>query len=504
MPDSHYGREHCIEPADLLEALDRLDRFSCQVAQALALTAPEPTRKDLFTLIGRDTRPAEVEWALDVLHARRLIDSSGETIRIHPVIREQRSPAGLGPRATELLSLRSAHQLNAIAWNSGMTDCLAGLTREQLVTSVAEGLTDPDRVRRVIGEAPSDVVGLAMRLAFGSPAVTTSAGFSTGYCRSAPERCWRAPHHWLFRHGLVIEQESYRAVMPLEVAMVLRGGRAFRTLTAVRPPLFPMAVDARQVELSAAAMARRIVNAVERLVEVWGSRPARILKKGQIALSDLRRLSSASGLDPGEAIFVVELAGFAGLVGVDHAARTALLLEPCLEWLGLPFELRWKTLVETWLEIPAHPGRASDDHTKCSPGLASYDLTGSPVAAEQRRLCLHALIDVDAGTGVDEDSLSVRLEWDTPFLWSKGPATPLANKVGWVLSDAQLLGIVHSGSLSGPGREVARGNLDGAASLLADQCRRPESGLVSTIDCRSGSGIGENRYVKIERRLFEG
>ncbi len=126
MPQSSL--EHCIE---------RLDRFSCQVAQALALTAPEPTRQELLSLIGPDARPDEVERALDVLHARRLIDSSGETIRIDPAIRGRRSPAGLGPRAAELLSLRSPGELSAIAWNNGMTDCLEDLTREQLVARVA-------------------------------------------------------------------------------------------------------------------------------------------------------------------------------------------------------------------------------------------------------------------------------------------------------------------------------------------------------------------------------
>jgi hypothetical protein len=272
--------------------------------------------------------------------------------------------------------------------------------------------------------------------------------------------------------------------MPLEVAMVLRGGRAFEAVTAVRPPLFPMAVDPLQVERSAGAMARRIVNAVERLIELWRSRPARILKKGEIALSDLRRLGSVSGIDPREASFVVQLAGFSGFIGVDYGARIALLLEPCGEWLDLPFELRWKALVKTWLDTPAYPGRSPDEPTtKGNAGLAPFDRTGSPVPAEQRRLCLRALIEVDPGTGVDEDSLSVRLEWDTPLLWSRGPASPPATKVGWVLSDAQLLGIFHGGSLSCPGREVARGNLDGAASMLADQFRHPKPVPVSAVDC---------------------
>ncbi|MGO9343022.1 MAG: hypothetical protein ACLP6E_10955 [Acidimicrobiales bacterium] len=489
MPQSSL--EHCIE---------RLDRFSCQVAQALALTAPEPTRQELLSLIGPDARPDEVERALDVLHARRLIDSSGETIRIDPAIRGRRSPAGLGPRAAELLSLRSPGELSAIAWNNGMTDCLEDLTREQLVARVAMRLTAPDRVSHVLHEAPSDVVGLAMRLAFGTPTITTSAGFSTGYRRTAPERSWRAPHHWLLRRGLVIEKEWYRAVMPLEVAMVLRGGRPFETVTAVRPPLFPMAVDASQVEVSARSMAARIVAAVGQLIVLWGSRPARVVKKGEIAARDLRKFSSASGIDPGDAPFVFELAGFAGLVGVDYADRIVLPRAPCHEWLDRPFELRWKSLVETWLEVPAHPGRSSVEPTRGKTGLAPFDRAGSTAAVEQRKLCLAALVEADPGTGVDEDSLSARLEWETPLLWSKGPATP-ASKVAWICSDAQLLGILHGGSLSGPGREVARGNLHTAASLLADRSGRPETVPASSNDSGSRSEF-EGGFVHIAHRLL--
>jgi hypothetical protein len=89
-----------------------------------------------------------------------------------------------------------------------------------------------------------------------------------------------------------------------------------------------------------------------------------------------------------------------------------------------------------------------------------------PHAPEQRRLCLVALLDVDPGTGADEDSLFARLEWDTPLLWNQGPGTPAAS-VGWICRDAEMLGILCEGSLSGSGREVARGDLKEAASLLA-------------------------------------
>jgi hypothetical protein len=95
-----------------------------------------------------------------------------------------------------------------------------------------------------------------------------------------------------------------------------------------------------------------------------------------------------------------------------------------------------------------------------------FELGVLPVAAKQRRVCLVALLDADPGTGVDESSLFARVEWDAPLLWNQGPVPP-ATRVGWVCRDAELLGILCEGSLSGTGREVARGNLGAAAILLS-------------------------------------
>jgi hypothetical protein len=67
---------------------------------------------------------------------------------------------------------------------------------------------------------------------------------------------------------------------------------------------------------------------------------------------------------------------------------------------------------------------------------------------------------------VDESSLFARVEWEAPLLWNQGPATP-AIRVGWVCRDAEILGILCEGALSGPGRDVARGDLGGAATLLS-------------------------------------
>jgi hypothetical protein len=450
----------------LEQCLERLDRFSCQVAQALALTSPEPTREELLELIGPEAKSFDVDRALDGLRCRGLIDVSGDAIRVHPIVRERRGPAGLGPRATELLRLRTTDQLHAIASNMGIGVCHGGLSRPQLVSHVAIGLTAPERVRCLMRHAPTDVAALAMRLAVGTPTITTSADFSPAYRCGAPERTWRSPHLWLTRHGLVIEQDRHVAAMPREVAMVLRGGRPFATLTAVRPPLFPMAVDPLHVERSAAQKAHRVVRVTEQLIEMWALRPARLLKNGTVGSRDLQRLSSATGLGLVEACFAVELAAHAGLVGVNSGCRSAVHRAACDGWAKLSFERRWESLVRTWLEAPSHLGRTTGDPSALRPDLAPFERSVLPVAKEQRRVCLVALLDADPGTGVDESSLFARVEWEAPLLWNQGPATP-ATRVGWVCRDAEFLGILCEGSLSGPGRDVARGDLGGAATLLS-------------------------------------
>ena len=448
------------------QCLRRLDRWSCQVAHTLALTGPAPILHDVVELIGPDARPDEVDGALDDLRARGLIERWGAAIRIHPAIRGERAPAGLGPPAAALLSLRSSDELLAIASNVGMSVGCVQRDETHLVAGLAKRLTDPERIRALMKSSPEDAFALGMRLAFRTPTISTSVGFRTVYSRTAPEHSWRAPHLWLARHGLVVEQEWYAAVMPREVAMVLRDGRPFETVTAVRPPLFPMAVDSSKVESSAASRAASLVGAVERLIEQLTSNPARLLKSGAVGLRDLKRLAKASELDPADAGVVVELAVLAGLVGTDLTNWSAVPLPACDSWLYLPPEKRWEVLVRAWLAAPTFMGRAggsgSKDKRRCTP----FGEGQSPDAPELRARYLAALLDADPGTGLDEDSLSVRLEWDAPLLWSNVPARPLT-AVGWMCRDAELLGILHEGSLSGPGRQVARADVDRAASLLA-------------------------------------
>lgn len=463
--------------SSLQQCLQRLDRFSCQVAQALALTTPEPSLHEVVELIGPDARPGEVDRVLEDLRARGLIERWGESIRIHPAIRAQRAPAGLGPPAISLLSLRSSEELRAIASNVGVAVGCAQPEEAHLVARVAERLTDPERVRALMDASPEDAFALAMRLAVGTPTISTSVGFRPVYSHTAPEYSWRVPHLWLARHGFVIEQEWYAAVMPREVAMVLRGGRPFETLTAVRPPLFPMAVDASKVESSTASRAASLVGAVEQLIEQWGSKPARLLKKGAVGLRDLQRFARATELDFTDVPVVVELAVLAGLVGIDLANWTAVPLAACDSWLDLEPEKRWEVIVRTWLAAPSFLGRADAPGSKDRPHCAPFGAGQSPVVSELRARCLSALLDADPGTGLDEDSLSVRLEWDAPLLWSSVPAPPLT-AVGWICRDAQLLGILHEGSLSVPGRETARGDVDRAASLFALELPPAEETIV--------------------------
>ena len=303
-----------------------------------------------------------------------------------------------------------------------------------------------------------------LRVSFGKPTISTSAGFRQVYSVNADESSWRTPHLWLARHGLVIEQEWYVGVMPREVALVLRGGTLFERVTSVRPPLFAMAVDSSEVAWASTMRAASVVRAVERLISQWRSTPGRVLKRGVVDVRDLRRFCSAAALDPTAASVVVEVAGCAGLVAVDMEHKRALPGAACEVWLDKTPERQWEALVRAWLDTPTHPGRAGAGDSEDRPQLVRTEVANSIVAPEQRRLCLAALLEADPGTAVDEDSLYARLEWDAPMLWNQGPVKA-ATIVDWICRDAELLGLCCEGSLSKPGRRVARGEIDSSYVL---------------------------------------
>jgi len=453
--------------ASLQSCMDRLDRFSCQVAQVLAIVSAAPTRDEVRQLLGsEDVTSFELDQTLEALRARGLLELDGDSLRVHPELRELRTPAGLGPIAEEVLAQRSVDEIRSLAANLGVGLKVTGLSKQKLVEKVAHAIVDPERVLAVIHDAPDDAFALAMRLASGPPGISTSGGFWSTYSQGAAEHNWRAPHLWLARKGLVIELEWYSAVMPRQIALTLRGGRPFATVSAARPEIRVVDVEPENVDRVAAARGIEAVEAVERLIDCLGANPASLLKSTGIGARELRRLAQACELDIAETAFMVEVARHAGLVGPDHRTWTAAPLPASDTWLDLELEERWAALVSGWLDAPAFLSLAGASDSKGKPQPALFDWGDLPVACEQRRLCLSKFAEVAPGSGLDERSLFDRIEWDSPLIWSQGPSIQ-AIHFSWVLGEAEVLGVLAQGSLSEAGRAALSGDPARAADLFA-------------------------------------
>lgn len=485
--------------ASLQMCLDRLDRFSCQVVQILALAAPAPSVSEVMDLLGPEkTDVADLDACIDRLAARCLVARHGDICEVHPALCAIRDPAGLGPSAQALLERLTVDRIAALAENLALPVAVSGARKAPLVDAVARELADGERIRRVLEQAPEEMVSLAMRLSAGPPSISTSGAFWTTYSKSAAPNTWRSPHLWLARMGIVIENDWYEAVMPREIALVLRGGRPFADLIAVRPRLVTSPVDQDEVDRSCAVAAMALTTATEKLVEAWSATPATLLKAGGIGTRELRKLADAVGLPELDAAVVVELARWSGLVEADELTSRALPTDSADEWLDSDLERRWAWLASSWVDAPCFfsLSGARDSRGKMQPPL--FEWGELDVAAEHRRAVMGAFSEAGEGNGLDAVSVLDRTDWDAPLLMAQGPAN-VPTHVHWVCREAELLGFVSARSLSSFGRAVLEGEPERAEKLLSELLPEATSTVVFQADL---TGIAAGRlHVRIRKEL---
>ncbi|MBI5160916.1 MAG: helicase-associated domain-containing protein [Micrococcales bacterium] len=154
--------------------------------------------------------------------------------------------------------------------------------------------------------------------------------------------------------------------------------------------------------------------------------PARRLAKGGVALPEVRRLSSAAGVDPDAVPALLDLAQRAGLV--DDDAAVVAVTESGIRWLDLSGSERWAALAGGWL--------------RRLPG-------------EIRELL------VERSSAVWDDGLLDFLAWYYP---AEGAA--MHERIGLAARAAALLGITADATPSTPGRALLLDGEDAAAAAV--------------------------------------
>ncbi|MFE4643861.1 DNA-binding protein, partial [Streptomyces sp. NPDC056730] len=439
--------------ASVVRALERLDRFTLQTAEALAV-ATEPASYDtLRALLTGDEGDPEIEAvlprAVETLRDRALIWGADDRLRLVRTAREllapsptHPSPTGLGPTVAEATAGMSPGRLQEILTAAGLPSTHDPVSA---VASLTALFTDRTRMAALLDTAPVEALSVLDRLVWGPP---------YGEVTSSPT----PPVQWLRDRGLLLPATTRTVVLPREAALHLRAGRAHRTPEPVAPAIAPRASDAsagarpQVVDNTAAGQAYTALATIEELAKDWNEGGPNVLRAGGLSVRDLKRTATALDVTESVAAFWVELAYAAGLLAADGETDERYAPTPAYDdWQELPAPERWARLATAWLTATRTAGLVGSQDSKGRTLAALGPDLDRGAAPEVRRRILDLLATLPEGTAPDPESLLARLRWERPLRGASGTGRHddlRARLAAWTLNEAEMLGITGRGALA--------------------------------------------------------
>ncbi|MFG2474024.1 helicase-associated domain-containing protein [Streptomyces fagopyri] len=469
--------------ASVVRALERLDRFALQTAEALAVASDPATYDELMGLMAGDDRDPAVTaafpHALTTLREQALVWGTDDRLRLVRTAREllapapqHPSPTGLGPTVAEATAGMSPGRVQEIVAACGLPTTHDAVSA---VASLTALFTGRERMSALLDTAPAESLEVLSRLVWGPP---------YGQVTADPARHLR----WLIDRALLLPTAPGTVVLPREAALHLRAGRAHRETDPVAPALETARTHRTQmVDTTAAGQAYHALATVEELLKDWHEGGPSVLRAGGLSVRDLKRTAVALDVVEPVAAFWVELAYAAGLLASDGEAEERYAATPGYdEWLELPAGERWAALASAWLAATRTAGLVGGRDAKertlsaLGPGL---DRSAAP---EVRHRVLALLGGLPEGSSAVPDSVIARLHWERP---PRGPRTDAGDDLRgrlarWTLSEAELLGVTGRGALSAQGRAL----LGLPPASAQDTASEAGSGSGSSPGSGSGSG----------------
>ncbi|MEE1808552.1 helicase C-terminal domain-containing protein [Streptomyces sp. BE133] len=469
--------------ASVVRALEHLDRFALQTAEALAVApdpAPYETLLGLLTGDGRDDGEYRgdadaaigdaLPAALTTLREQALVWGEDDRLRLVRTAREllapspqHPSPTGLGPTVAEATAGMSPGRLQDILATAGLP---ATHDPVSAVTSLSALFTDRARMGELLDTAPAEALSVLDRLVWGPP-----------YGEVTPNPT--PPVKWLRDRGLLLPVSTRTVVLPREAALHLRAGRAHRVPEPQPPAVEAVANrDPQAVDSAAAGQAFLAVTTVEELLKSWNGGGPAILRAGGLSVRELKKTATTLDVSEPVAAFWVELAYAAGLLASDGEADERYAPTPTYDdWAELPAQDRWVRLATAWLAATRTPGLVGGQDAKGRALSALGPDLDRSAAPEVRHRVLALLASLDPGTAPAPETVLARLRWERPLRGasaSAGDTTDLRSRIAlWTLNESELLGITGRGALAAHTRALLDSGPAEAAALLAPLIPEP-------------------------------
>ncbi|MER6787560.1 helicase C-terminal domain-containing protein [Streptomyces sp. NPDC000658] len=463
--------------ASVVRALERLDAFALQTAEALAVAGDPATWDELLGLMAGDARDpavaAALPGALAGLREQALVWGADDRLRLVRTAREllapsaqHPSPTGLGPSVREATAGMSPGRIQEFVANAGLPSTHDSVSAVTALTSL---FSRRRKMAALLAKAPAGSLDVLERLVWGPP---------YGQVTAEPAAHLR----WLLDRGMLLPTAPGTVVLPREVALHLRAGRAHRSPQPTPPAVQPLVTHRPEVvDATAAGQAYTALTTVEELLKEWDEGGPAVLRAGGLSVRDLKRTAVALDVSEPVAAFWVELAYAAGLLASDGEADERYAATPEYdEWLERPPAERWARLAEAWLTATRTSGVVGGRDLKeralsaLGPGL---DRSAAP---EVRRRVLTLLAGLPEGAVPDAEAVPARLRWERPLRGPQpqgaagphGPQNPPGSQPAqtahgahgeadlrsrlarWTLTEAELLGVTGRGALSAHGRAL--------------------------------------------------
>jgi hypothetical protein len=442
--------------ASVVRALERLDRFTLQTAEALAVAGDPAAYDELLALMAGDEGDPVVAGALPhalaTLREQALVWGGDNRLRLVRTAREllapspqHPSPTGLGPTVQEATAGMSPGRIQELVAAAGLASTHDAVSA---VASLTALFTDRTRMAELLAGAPEESREVLDRLVWGPP---------YGQVTADPAARLR----WLLDRGLLLPTAPGTVVLPREVALHLRAGRAHRTIEPLPPSIAAAATHRPQVvDATAAGQAYTALATVEELLKDWDEGGPTVLRAGGLSVRDLKRTAVALDVPEPVAAFWVELAYAAGLLAPDGEADERYAATPAYdEWLEQPAAERWARLAEAWLTATRTAGVVGGRDAKeralsaLGPGL---DRSAAP---EVRHRVLTLLAGLPEGASPSAEPMLARLRWERPLRGPQRDDDLRSRLAGWTLTEAEMLGVTGRGALSAHGRALLGAHL---------------------------------------------
>ncbi|WP_026874645.1 helicase C-terminal domain-containing protein [Jiangella gansuensis] len=449
--------------ASTVRALDRLDRFTLQVLDALVVLPVPVSADDVRTALPMSgTATGPVGDAVTALRTQALLWGRDDDLRVPHIVREILGPhpAGLGPPARQALLALSPSRLTTIMRGLGLpSNGDHGAAAEAL----AAYLADPATLGALLDTLTDDARSALAALTPGPP-----TGRIDDAMREVDRETARTAIDLLLAVGLLVPVDSATVVLPREVALYLRGGVHTDVLTSPpRPAVTERTPDI--VDRTAGAGAFDVVRKVELLLNTWAAEPPPVLRTGGLGVRDLRRLPELLDTDEAGAALIAEVAFAAGLLAISDDIDEVWLPTPEFDaWQREEPARRWAALAQAWLTTSRVAGLAGSRDERDRPVAPLGRDLERPAAPEYRRLALGELAELPAGSAPDLVGVLAALQWRRPRRGGRFRD----DLVRWTLREAEQLGLTGMGALASFARPLLAGRGDDkAVAAAADAVR---------------------------------